>query len=105
MKPLTAQDVANILYSIFANTQSRGVGGMGVPKDTGNLFSTLTVEVSSDFRAKITIGGMQAPYAPYTNEPWTKGTNPNEGYIENCLDHLTRLLASRGLGKVKWTRA
>ena len=60
------------------------------PIDTGNL-SQHGIWMSDD-GSKIWIGGELAPYAIYTNEPWSefdfplKGhTNPNQNWIENAI--------------------
>jgi len=61
------------------------------PIDTGNL-SQHGIWMSDD-GSKIWIGGELAPYAIYTNEPWSefdfplKGhKNPNENWIDNAIE-------------------
>ena len=51
------------------------------PYKTGNLAQNSIRIVGNSVR----IGGEIADYAPYTNEPWTKGKNPNEGWIQRAI--------------------
>lgn len=67
------------------------------PKDTWNLSlnSIRIVQESSNWY--IAIGGEIAPYAVYTNEPWNRGKNPNEGWIErtinDCLPYIKKIMS------------
>lgn len=56
------------------------------PFDTGNLFRNGIRIVEN----KVIIGGELAPYAVYTNEPWTSEKwdgkkNPNEGWVQRAI--------------------
>lgn len=61
------------------------------PKDTWNLtFNGIRLVYIDSAHIKIIIGGEPAPYAIYTNEPWSSPrwngkSNPNEGWINNAV--------------------
>lgn len=88
---MNAIDVASIIVSMLV---------WKAPKDTWNLVNTIGYTVYDSNNIDITIGGVYAPYAPYTNEPWANrpGTNPNEGWINLVLNHAGRFLAEKELG-------
>lgn len=56
------------------------------PKDTWNLALDAIRIVQENGAWYILIGGEIAPYAVFTNEPWEKGKNPNEGWIEKTIE-------------------
>ncbi len=56
------------------------------PKDTWNLALNAIRIVQENGAWYILIGGEIAPYAVFTNEPWEKGKNPNEGWIEKTIE-------------------
>lgn len=63
------------------------------PYDTGNLAlnSIRVVEVEpGEFH--VAIGGEIAAYAKYTQEAWTRGKNPNEGWINRGIEKALPLL-------------
>lgn len=67
------------------------------PYSTGNLLNTAKIEVLTDGSAKVTIGGADAPYFPYVNEPWTSPKwngkqNPNEHFWEKCIARTTDVI-------------
>jgi hypothetical protein len=41
----------------------------------------------------IFIGGGFVDYAIYTNEPWKRGTNPNEGWVDRILMQGLQVIA------------
>lgn len=58
------------------------------PYDTGNLaINSIRIVGNS-----IYIGGEIADYAIYTNEPWSKGKNPNEGWVQNAIKEAAPLI-------------
>lgn len=71
------------------------------PIDTGNL-ATHGITIESDF-SKIFIGNEVADYAEYTNEPWTHGTNPNEGWIDNAIQESLPLVKNLLSGTISQT--
>ena len=67
------------------------------PYSTGNLLNSVKLDVLADGSAKVTIGGPQAPYFPYVNEPWTDPRwngrkNPNEHFWEKTIQRVTDLV-------------
>lgn len=67
------------------------------PIDTGNLV-THGIQMTSDFSA-VLIGNEVVDYAYFTNEPWERGTNPNQGWIEQAIEEALPLIknACRGI--------
>ena len=58
------------------------------PYDTGNLaLNSIRIVQSS-----VVIGGEIAEYAIFTNEPWTKGKNPNEGWVQRAIQEAKPLI-------------
>lgn len=60
------------------------------PYRTGNMRESTTAQKESETRSYIVVGGTKAPYAPYTQFPWTDGRfggkpNPNEGWMERLV--------------------
>lgn len=70
------------------------------PKDTWNLARNGIWIVQESGNYYICIGGERARYAVYTNEPWTKGTNPNEGWIERSIEEALPFIRAIMNGKV-----
>lgn len=60
------------------------------PIDTGNLV-THGINMASDFSA-VYIGNEAVDYAFFTNEPWEKGTNPNEGWINRAIEEAMPMI-------------
>lgn len=58
------------------------------PYDTGNL-AINSIRVVGN---AVYIGGEIADYAIYTNEPWRKGKNPNEGWVERAIEEAKPLI-------------
>lgn len=65
------------------------------PYDTGNL-ALNSIRIVGN---KVVVGGEIAPYAPFTNEPWNKGKNPNENWIQRAIKEalpiIQRVLSGR----------
>ena len=69
------------------------------PYDTGRL-ATQGIWVENDGSA-VYIGGKEAaPYAVYTNEPWAKGKNPNEGWIDRAIQEALPIMKQALNGKI-----
>lgn len=67
------------------------------PYDTGNLaLNSIRIVQNS-----VVIGGEIADYAIYTNEPWSKGKNPNEGWVQKAIQEAAPLIQSVLSGKAK----
>jgi len=56
------------------------------PKDTWNLARNGIWIVQEAGQFYVCIGGERARYAVYTEEPWSEGKNPNEGWIERSIE-------------------
>lgn len=61
------------------------------PFDTGSLIDSIQIREITPYQYEVLIGGEFVSYAPATNEAWTsprwKGkSNPNQGWIENCIE-------------------
>lgn len=62
------------------------------PKDTWNLALNGIRLVQDNGQWYVLIGGEIAPYAVFTNEPWTRGKNPNEGWIERTIEECLPMI-------------
>lgn len=58
------------------------------PYDTGNL-ALNSIRIVGN---AIYIGGEIADYAIYTNEPWIRGKNPNEGWVEKAIEEAKPMI-------------
>ena len=65
------------------------------PYDTGNL-ALNSIRIAEN---RVIIGGEIAPYAPFTNEPWEKGRNPNEGWVESAIREAAPIIGRVLSGK------
>lgn len=67
------------------------------PKDTWNMALNSIRLVQEAGEWYVLVGGEIAPYAIYTNEPWSRGRNPNEGWIEltieRCIPIIERIMS------------
>lgn len=77
-----------------------------IPWDTGNLATNaLKYRIENDtFHVWVDLN--EAPYMPYTNEPWTSPkwngkTNPNEGWWEVWCETFMNRLAQKLRGTLK----
>ena len=69
------------------------------PFRTGNLKNAIRLERTAEGFA-IIVDTTQAPYMPYTNEPWISPrwngrANPNEAWFDMAADLVARFLAYR----------
>ena len=66
------------------------------PYDTGNLAMN-SIRIDRN-RGCVLIGGQDiAPYAPFTNEPWTSAKlegrqNPNEGWVQKAIEEALPII-------------
>lgn len=75
---------------------------MFVPYDTGNLkFSALRGIWSSNNTFQIYVDESIAPYMKYTQEPWKKGKNPNEGWFDKLVQFVSNYIAVNLNGEIK----
>lgn len=66
------------------------------PYDTGNLCNNAIRIVN---RNSIVIGGEIADYAVFTNEPWTRGKNPNQGWVQKAIQEAIPIIQQVIQGK------
>lgn len=72
---------------------------MVVPIDTGNMrYNATQFNTGGMGQYEIIVNGDIAPYAVYTNEPWTSPKwngkqNPNEGWIDDTVETIAEFLA------------
>lgn len=74
------------------------------PVDTGNLQNSVVMELSKD-EARIYVND-QAPYMPYTNEPWVSAywrgkKNPNLYWWDNAVTGVMKFLERRLGGDIE----
>lgn len=63
------------------------------PYDTGHLaINSIRVIETEPGEYHVAIGGEIAPYAKYTQEAWTRGKNPNEGWINRGIEKALPLI-------------
>lgn len=61
------------------------------PKDTGNLaYNATKYRMSSPDVGIIYVDPRIAPYMVYTEEPWRRGRNPNEGWFKTSAELISR---------------
>lgn len=68
---------------------------LSAPVRTGNLQDAVKVRDLPNGGFEVYIDTGQAPYAPFTIEPWTHGqwngrANPNEGWFDEAIDEFVR---------------
>lgn len=77
------------------------------PYDSGNLsIHGVQCEFPSPNVCRIYIDEVDAPYMPYTNEPWLSPywngkKNPNEGWWQDATEIVGRLIAQELEGELK----
>lgn len=77
------------------------------PKDTWNLAENgVTREYLGDGKWRIYVDLEEAPYMPYTNEPWTSpkwhgAKNPNEGWWHVACQNAMEIVANRLKGTIR----
>lgn len=66
------------------------------PKRTGNLaYNAVKVEQTNEGEWTIFVDEEIAPYMVFTNEPWGKGTNPNEGWFDRVAEVVAETIQAR----------
>jgi hypothetical protein len=79
------------------------------PVDTGNLKeNAIRIVYSSKDECTLGVDGFIAPYAVYTNEPWTSPKwngipNPNEHWIDNAVKRIAEMIAEQLGGTLELT--
>lgn len=97
---MTAETLKRLAYEAFEHVKRV------CPKDTLNLQNNaIKIVQVSDREWQITIGGAEAPYAVYTNEPWQSPRwngkqNPNQGWINEAVKHIAEMIAGRSEGNL-----
>lgn len=76
------------------------------PIDTGNLRSSVKFVFTSPTRAVVYVDTKQAPYMPYTNEPWISPRwygkkNPNEKWFDDAVEEALKKTVKTMKGKIK----
>ncbi len=73
-----------------------------VPYDTGNLkFNSIKGIWINDSTFRIYIDESVAPYMKFTQEPWRRGKNPNEGWFDEAVRFIANYLTQRLGGMTK----
>lgn len=73
-----------------------------VPYDTGNLkFNSIKGIWINDSTFRIYIDESVAPYMKFTQEPWSRGKNPNEGWFDKAVRFIANYLTQRLGGMTK----
>lgn len=95
MNKIISQTEANKLAHILKKNS---------PYDEGDLNGSISSAEPKANSWIITIGGKYVlnkfvDYAAYTNDPWRKGNNPNEGWIERSIEEWRRWIINN---RKKW---
>lgn len=99
---MTKQDIVNAVQTTLEELKTDKF----IPYATGNMArNTVTSEITVD-HIDVYINLNEAPYAPYTNEPWIaekwKGaTNTNAGWWERFVEEFAQRLANKLRGEIK----
>lgn len=73
-----------------------------VPYDTGNLkLNAIKGIWLNDNTFRIYVDENVADYMKYTNEKWTKGTNPNEGWWQKAVNFIAVYISNRLRGEFR----
>lgn len=71
------------------------------PFRTGNLrYNAIKYEMPDEHTFKIYVSEDIAPYMIYTNEPWLRGKNPNEGWFDRAARAVAELLSQKLGGNI-----
>lgn len=90
-------DFENVFLDATMALRKSGI----VPIDTGNLaYNAIKGIWISDKQYRIYIDSNVAPYAPYTQEKWKSGKNPNEGWLDRAFQFVANYIAKRLGGKI-----
>ena len=75
---------------------------VAVPGKTGKLrCNAIKLEMTDADTCRIYVDENIAPYMQYTNEPWSHGKNPNEGWFDRVADKIARHIAQTLQGELK----
>lgn len=75
---------------------------MAAPYKTGNLrYNAIKLEIMTTNEVKLYVDENIAPYMKYTNEPWKRGKNPNEGWFDRAAERIANYMTTRLQGTVK----
>lgn len=66
-----------------------------VPYDTGNLYLNAIRIITTAAGYAVIIDDSIADYVYYTNEPWSNGTNPNEGWVDRFFEAVQQSIISQ----------
>lgn len=67
-----------------------------VPYDTGNLkFNAIKGMWITPTDYRIYVDETVAPYVYFTQEKWSKGINPNQGWIEKAVNYIVYYITRR----------
>ena len=100
---MTRREVINAVISTIEELRQ----SVFIPWDTGNMaVHGLEYEIIGDDLVHIHMNLAQAPYTPYTNEPWTAERwhgkqNPNEGWWNEWCDTFMKRLSAKLRGQLK----
>lgn len=73
-----------------------------VPYDTGNLkYGAIKGIWTSDNTFTIYIDEAVAPYVFFTNEHWSKGSNPHENWVTEMVNFIADYIAKKTKGVKK----
>lgn len=77
-----------------------------IPWDTGNMATHALKYEITDKTFHVYLDLSEAPYAPYTNEPWTAARwngkkNPNEGWWQEWCSAFMDRLSAKLKGELK----
>ena len=72
--------------SLFIQAMNSARKQSWFPKDTGNMaYNSFKAMWLGNNKFRMYFDNQVAPYVVYTNEPWKRGKNPNQYWIENRL--------------------
>lgn len=86
------QDWENLFKEAINALRTSGI----IPIDTGNLaYNSIKAIWVSEKTFRIYIDESVAPYAKYTIEPWSKGENPNQGWLDRAVLYIANYISRR----------
>ena len=99
--------VKELVEIVKAETPKDGMRTKNHRPTSGNLrYNAVKFEYKGNNKVEIYVDENQAPYMPYTNEPWISPKwngkqNPNEEWWQNTVEKLVQHIVSKYGGKVK----
>jgi hypothetical protein len=73
-----------------------------VPYDTGNLkINAIKGMWITPTQYRIYVDEQVAPYVFFTQEKWSKGINPNAGWVEKAVNYLAHYISQRLGGSIQ----